>query len=190
MKKVLLLLAVFPLVLPGTASAQGRMGFDISGNYATEPKSGFGGEFGFEVGFNADFATLGVPITLGENIQSQARVSVGFYDFDRTFQGINVDYERIPVFLGGRFIMPVSPPLNVYGDLGFELSFDKEDRPGISPLGVPFVDSKRSLRFGVRPQVGIIYRITESVFLGANLGYHLIKDDYCTLGAMVGLNLP
>jgi hypothetical protein len=189
MKKVLLLLLLFPLALPGTASAQGRMGLDISGNYATEPKSGFGGEFGFEVGFNADFATLGIPITLGENIRSQARASVGFYDFDRTFLGINVSYERIPVFLGGRFIMPVSPPLNLYGDLGLELSFDKEDRPGIGPLG-PFVDSKRSLRVGARPQVGVIYQITDSIFVGANLGYHLIKDDYFTLGAMVGLNLP
>lgn len=185
MKKVLLLLLLLPLALPGTASAQGRMGFDISGNYATEPKSGFGGEFGFEVGFNADFATLGVPITLGENIQSQARVSVGFYDFDRTVPIGTLDYERIPVFLGGRFIMPVSPPLNLYGDLGLELSFDKEGR-----IVGPVIDTKRSLRVGVRPQVGVIYRITESVFLGANLGYHLIKDDYFTLGAMVGLNLP
>lgn len=188
-KKVLLLLALFPLALPGTALAQGRTGFDISGDYATEPKGGYGGEFGFEVGFNTDFATLGIPIVLGENIRSQARLSVGYYDFDDTVQGLGISYERIPVFLGGRFSTPVSPILDVYGDLGLELSFDDEERVRPGPPA-PFVDSDRELNVGIRPQVGVAYRVTDVITVGAKFGWHIISDDYFTMGAVVGFNLP
>lgn len=185
MKKLVLpLVLLLTLALAGTASAQGGASIDVSGNYASEPASGFGGTFGLEIGGNVDFDRLGIAMNLGEGVRAQARAALGYYNWDDTMFGFDIEARRIPLFLGGRFLVPTSSPLSVNLDLGLELSFD--DVEVATPFGTM---SDSEVNLGIRPQAGILYPVSDKVTVGAHLAWHLISDDYFTLGVSVGFNL-
>lgn len=175
----------FALVIPAAVSfAQGgAAALDISGNYATEPAGGFGGTAGIEIGGIVDFDRLGVDIRM-ENVRTAARAAFGYYDWDDSVSGVDISYRRIPFFLGGRFIVPIAAPFLAYGDLGLEVSFDRKE--GVSS-GNRVSDSEVNL--GLRPQIGIIYPVSDRSTLGAGIAWHVVSDPYLTLGFTVGFTL-
>jgi len=189
MKKVAFALLALVFV-SGTAFAAGSAGsgvsFDLSGNYASEPASGFDGTFGLELGANVPFSRLGMDAGTSKGVELQGRASLSYYNWDQGFFGADLEYRRIPLFVGGRVVAPLSSQVKVYGQLGLELSFDKVDVfiPGLGS------GSESDTNIGITPGVGILFPISNQFYLGGNLNWHIISDDYFTVGLTVGFNLP
>ena len=189
MKKVVLTLLALVLV-SGTAFAAGSAGsgvsFDLSGNYASEPASGFDGTFGLELGANVPLSRLGMEVGTSKGVQLEGRASLSYYNWDENIFGADLEYRRLPLFVGGRVVAPVSSQIKVYGQLGLELSFDKVEVfiPGLGK------GSESDTNLGITPGVGILFPISNQFYVGGNLNWHIISDDYFTLGVTVGFNLP
>lgn len=183
MKKVAFIFLGLALV-SGTALAQDAapagsgISVDLSVNYASEPRGGFDDTFGLAVGGNLD---LTKSFSAPQNIEIQGRASLGYYNWDDDVAGVELEYRRIPLFLGGRVLTPVAPQLKLYGQLGLEVSFDKREFLG---------GSDSDVHVGLTPSVGLIVPLTNQFYVGADLGWHIVKDDYVTLGVAVGFNLP
>lgn len=195
MKKVAFLLLVLAFTSGAAFAAdpqagRGGVSFDLSGNYATEPASGFGGTFGPELGANVSLSRLGMNVSASKGVDVQGRASLAYYNWDESEFGVDVSFRRIPFFLGGRVVAPVSPQMKVYGQLGLEVSFDRAevavDIPGIGVIK----DSASETHLGLTPGVGILFPVSNQFYVGANLSYHIIEDSYATLGVTVGFNLP
>ncbi len=188
MKKVALMILGLVLVT-GTAFAAGPAGggvsLDLSGNYASEPTGNFGGTFGPEFGVNVDLNRLGLNVGQTKTVEFQGRASLSWYNWDETVGGVDLDYRRIPLFVGARVVSPVAPQFKVYGQLGLELSFD--DLEFRTPGGKA---SDSDVNLGLTPGVGILFPISNQLYIGGNLSWHIIDHDYFTLGVTVGLNLP
>ena len=185
MKKVAIMLLALVLVsgtafAAGSQTGQGAFSLDLSGNFASEPDSDFDWTFGPEFGVNADLSRLGVDIGT-KSFELQARASMSYYNFDGSVNNVDLEYRRIPFFAGGRILFPVSPQAKLYGQLGLEVSFDKVDHVG---------GSESDTNLGLVPGVGIIFPVSNQLYLGLNLNMHLISDTYFTLGGTVGFNLP
>ncbi len=189
MKKVVI--AFFALALAcGTAFAAGSpagsgASADLSLNYASDPGSGFDGTVGLELGANMDLNRLGINLSTSKGVDLQGRVSLSYYNFeDDRFFGADLEYRRIPLFVGGRVVAPVAPSLKVYGQLGLELSFDRVEVyvPGVGK------HSDSDVNLGLTPGVGLIVPLSSQFYLGANLNWHIIEDDYFTLGVGAGIN--
>jgi len=189
MKKAALMVLGLVLV-SGTAFAAGPAGsgmsLDLSGNYASEPASGFDGTFGPELGFNVDLNRIGLNVGTSNNVEVQGRASLSYYNWDQTVSGVDLEYRRIPLFFGGRVLTSVSPQIKLYGQLGLEISFDKVE--AFHPVFGRLSESDTNL--GITPGVGILFPISNQIYLGGNLSWHIIEDNYFTLGVTVGLNLP
>ncbi len=190
MKKVAIMFLALVLV-SGTAFAAGSQAgsgasADLSLNYASEPASGFDGTFGLELGANVPLSRLGMNVSTSKGVELEGRASLSYYNWDETFFGQDLEYRRIPFFVGGRVLAPVSPQLKVYGQLGLELSFDKVEVfvPGLGRF------SESDTNLGLAPGVGIIFPVSNQLYLGGNLSWHIISDNYFTLGVTVGFNLP
>lgn len=184
MKKIAIMLLGLALA-SGTALAQttapagSGISVDLSGNYASEPDGGFGGTFGLELGGNLDLTrSFDAP----KSIEIQGRASLGYYNWDDDVAGVELEYRRIPLFIGGRVLTPVAPQLKLYGQLGLELSFDNKENLGAG--------SDSDTHLGLTPGVGLIVPLSNQFYVGADLGWHVIKDSYVTLGVTVGFNLP
>src|SRR5512139_941995 len=80
------------------AGAAGGFGVDLSGNWASEPSSGFDDTFGVEFGLNVDLRQLGLDVGT-KSTEVQGRIGLGYYDWDRNADGNNLDYQRVPLFL-------------------------------------------------------------------------------------------
>lgn len=190
MKKVAIMLLALVLASGTAFAAGGQAGsgvsFDLSGNYASEPASGFDGTFGLELGANVDLNRLGTSISTSKGVELQGRASLSYYNWDESIFGQDLEYRRIPLFVGGRVLAPVSPQLKVYGQLGLEISFDEVEF--FHPVFGRFSESDTNL--GLTPGVGIIFPVSNQLYLGGNLSWHIISDNYFTLGVTVGFNLP
>ena len=192
MKRVALMLLVLVLV-SGTAFAAGTgnpagsgMSVDLSGNYASEPEGGFDGTFGPELGFNVDLNRIGLNVGASKNVEVQGRASLSYYNWDQSFFGNDIEYRRIPFFLGGRVATAVSPQIKLYGQLGLEISFDKAEVfiPGLGKF------SESDTNLGLTPGVGILFPVSNQIYVGGNVSWHIIENNYFTIGVTVGLNLP
>jgi len=166
------------------AGAGGGIGIDLSGNWATEPSSGFGDTFGLELGLNVDFKKLGLNVD-SKNMDFQGRISLGYYDWDKTQSGFNLDYQRVPLFLGARVVTSLAPQVKLYGQLGLEFSFDDKEY-----LNASGKQSNSELNVGLTPGIGLLFPISNSFYAAIRLDYHIISDDYATLGLTLGFNLP
>jgi hypothetical protein len=188
MKKIAIaaLFSVLVFASADVAGAAGGIGVDLSGNWASEPSSGFDDTFGVELGMNVDFKKFGVNID-SKNLDLLGRVSLGYYDWDKSQSGFNLDYQRIPLFLGARLQTSLAPQVKFYGQLGLEFSFDDKD----SYTGIPgFKQSDSELNVGVTPGIGLLFPISNTFYAAIRFDYHIISDDYATLGLTLGFNLP
>ncbi len=187
MKKIALMLLALAFA-SGTAFAAGAGGSGVSGdlhlNYASEPTGGFDGTFGLEVGANVDLKRLGTSISTSKGVDLLGRASIAYYNWDGDFFGVDVEYRRIPVFVGGRVQTEVSPQLKLYGQLGLELSFDRAEVfiPGLGKA------SESDVNLGLTPGVGLIVPLSNQLYVGAKADWHIITDDYFTLGVGIGMN--
>ncbi|HEX9205368.1 MAG TPA: outer membrane beta-barrel protein [Candidatus Deferrimicrobiaceae bacterium] len=186
MKKIVIaaLFSVLVFANADVAGAAGGIGVDLSGNWASEPSSGFDDTFGLELGMNVDFRKFGVNID-SKNLELLGRVSLGYYDWDKTQSGFNLDYQRIPLFLGARLQTSLAPQVKFYGQLGLEFSFD--DKEYVNAFGK---QSDSELNVGLTPGIGLLFPITNSFYAAVRFDYHIISDDYATLGLTLGFNLP
>ena len=50
--------------------------------------------------------------------------------------------------------------------------------------------SESDTNLGITPGVGILFPISNQFYIGGNLNWHIISDDYFTLGVTIGFNLP
>ena len=187
MKKAIVLVALFSAFVfanADVAGAAGGIGIDLSGNWASEPSGGFGDTFGVELGVNVDFRKFGVNLE-SKNLDLLGRVSLGYYDWDKTQSGFNLDYQRVPLFLGARLQTSLAPQIKFYGQLGLEFSFD--DKEYVNAFGK---QSDSELNVGVTPGIGLLFPITNTFYAAIRFDYHIISDDYATLGLTLGFNLP
>ncbi len=187
MKKVALIVLGLVLV-SGTAFAAGPGGsgvsLDLSGNYASEPTGDFGGTLGPEFGVNINLNCVGLDVGATRTVEFQGRASLSWYSWDESIAGEDFDYRRIPIFVGARVLSPVAPQFKVYGQLGLELSFDRLEFP--VPGGRA---SDSDTHLGLTPGVGILFPVSNQLYVGGNLSWHIIDHDYFTLGVTVGFNL-
>lgn len=187
MKKMIVLVALFSVLVfakADVAGAAGGIGIDLSGNWASEPSSGFDDTFGVELGMNVDFRKFGVNLE-SKNLDLLGRVSLGYYDWDKTQSGFNLDYQRVPLFLGARLQTSLAPQIKFYGQLGLEFSFD--DKEYVNAFGK---QSDSELNVGLTPGIGLLFPISNTFYAAVRFDYHIISDDYATLGLTVGFNLP
>src|SRR5512135_2939012 len=108
MKKVALMLLGLVLV-SGTALAAGNpagsgVSVDLSGNYASEPTGNFDGTFGPELGVNADLSRIGLNVGASKTVEVQGRASLSYYNWDENNFGVDLEYRRIPLFVGARVL--------------------------------------------------------------------------------------
>lgn len=178
------LFSVLLFVNAGVAGAAGGTSIDLSGNWASEPSDGFGDTFGVEFGLNVDFKKLGLNVD-SKNTELQARIGLGYYDWDQSVSGTSLDYQRIPLFLGARALTSLAPQVKLYGKLGLELSFD--DKETLTSTGK---QSDSDLNFGLTPGIGLLFPISNSFFAAIGFDYHIISNDYATLVLTLGFNLP
>jgi len=167
----------------GVAGAAGGIGVDLSGNWASEPSGGFDDTFGLELGMNVDFRKFGLNVD-SKNMDFQGRVSLGYYDWDKTESGSNLDYQRVPLFLGARVLTSLAPQVKLYGQLGLEFSFDDKEYLNAGK------QSDSELNVGVTPGIGLLFPISNSFYAAIRFDYHIISDDYATLGLTLGFHLP
>jgi hypothetical protein len=120
-----------------------------------------------------------------KNLDLLGRVSLGYYDWDKTQNGFNLDYQRIPLFLGARLQTSLAPQIKFYGQLGLEFSFD--DKEYVNSFGK---QSDSELNVGLTPGIGLLFPISNSFYAAIRFDYHIISDDYATLGLTLGFNLP
>ena len=189
MKKCLVVSLLFSLLLVGGAAfaTEGGISFDLSPSYATEPIGPFGGGWGIDLGANADFARLGINVNLPQNMRLQGRASVGYYEWTKDYIfGDSLEYTRYPFDVGGRFVYSINPQFKAHGDLAIEISRDKFEvsvAPGVK-------SSTSEWNIGAVPGVGITYYVNDQFYVGADARYHALSDDYFTLGATFGFNIP
>jgi hypothetical protein len=187
MRKIVfvVLVSVLVFVNADTADAAGGIGIDLSGNWASEPSGGFDDTFGVGLGLNVDFKNLGLNVD-SKNMDFQGRISLSYYDWDQGAYGTTLEYQRVPLFLGARVLTSLSPQVKLYGQLGLELSFDDKDTFN----AFYGKQSDSDVHFGLTPGIGLLFPISNSFYAAIGLDYHIISDDYATLGLTLGFNLP
>jgi hypothetical protein len=187
MRKIAFMALFFALVFANAdvAGAAGGIGIDLSGNWASEPSSGFDDTFGVELGVNVDLKRVGLNLD-PKNMEVQGRISLSYYDWDQNAYGTTLDYQRVPLFLGARVLTSLAPQVKLYGKLGLELSFDDEETYN-SFYGV---QSDSDVNIGLTPGIGLLFPISNSFYAAIGLDYHIITDGYATLGLTLGFNLP
>lgn len=201
MKRTVVLVLALVLLMAGSAFAQqrgksasksasksagGDMVVDGMLSLATEPVDGFGMAIGFGVGFSKDI-TREAKMRQGKLM---ARGDLNYYSWSQDTFGVEVTLSRMPIFLGGRYYIPMQGQSNmdVYAEGGLEISFDKAEAclPSFFPGQPPICGSASDTNIGITPGAGIEFPINNNMTVGANARLHLITDSYLTIGATLG----
>jgi opacity protein-like surface antigen len=201
---LLVLMAVFMLGGAGTVYAADAGGtvIDFGVGFGTEPAGGFGTTFGFGVGVEQDFGKLfsGVSNEFTENLR--LRADFHYFGWDDTISvpgaSADIEFSRIPIFLGGRYALPVGQieKFTLFGEAGLEISIDDVEAGACIAGFPPFIPSTcttvsdSEVNFGVTPGIGVTYLAAPNVAVGVDLRYHLISDGYFTGVASIGYVLP
>ncbi len=184
MKKGIIVLGMLVLLLAGAGSVYASAGItgDVGLNIATGPISGYGSAFGPNFGVNIDYGVF-IKSRSASNITDKIkfRIDLGYYKHTNSDYEYNVNYTRIPVFVGGRFFFSQSKKLSYYGEGGLEISSDSWDS------GHTYYKSSFSeAHSGIAGGAGLTYNINPKVYVGANVRLHEVSDDFFTLGGLVG----
>ena len=166
-----------------TAAAQSQgVIFDGALIFATEPASAFDPTIGVGFGLSVDMTDR---MDLGDkNAKFHLRGDISYFKWKESGPGFKAEYTRIPIFGGVRYFLPVQhDSIDVFVEGGLELSLD-EAEVTLSPL--PKV-SESELHLGITPGVGIEFPAGDTLVVGGNLRWHIITDDYFTLGAYLGV---
>jgi opacity protein-like surface antigen len=187
MKK--LVIAITALVImavgSGNAFAAQKSGMQIDGSlsFATDIYTGYGATFGLGVGMSADISDR--MHLSDKRAKLQLRGDINYYSSDETLMGMSLSAKRMPVFVGGRYFIPMQSKSNMdlYVEGGVEVSFDKIES------GIPFFGkiSVSETNIGVAPGVGIEFPLGDNLVLGLNARYHLVSGSYLTGAASIGV---
>jgi len=156
-------------------------------SYASDPYSGESTGFKTTTGYGIGASQYLTDSS--ESVQIAARVDINYYKWSNSSRYLEWSFARLPVF-GGLRICWKAGPMQLYGEGGLELSFDKRESFYTGPLygilspGQHNTYSDRSL--GIIPGVGIEIPLFDNVLLGLNARYHLINNPYTTVGLSVG----
>lgn len=168
-------------VIPSAASGSSLEGFLGIG---TEPRNDFGTGFGVGLGLNVDFNDVFNVSNPSSTKDLKIRTDISYFHWEEDSFWADIDYTRVPVFLGLRYFVPrgkiKAPALGIFGEAGFELSFDDVDTPRGSDSDVDF---------GIPIGGGIQFRVSDTTYLGLSLRIHLISNTYTTLLGTVGFEL-
>lgn len=191
--KKFFILCLASVLIAFSAAAYAASG-DIGLGLSTEPTGGFGSGFNLSAGVNvspADLQIKGLP----KELDFRADVSYSRWKYSWAmlgFTGFDLKYSRIPIFLGGRFYVPLNVPnLKFYAEAGMEISIDTVDYPlyfwNAGNLKWSYQSTSRSsVEIGLTPGAGFQYDINKQIYVGANARFHFISDSYFTLGINVG----
>lgn len=188
---VIVVAVLFAVLVSGTAfSAKASSGSktEVDGmlSVATEPAGGFGETIGLGVGVGFDLSDTLKP----SRGKIYGRADINYFNWDESVFGIDVSYTRVPVFVGGRYYVPMSgAKIDVFVEAGLEFSFDKAEVAVVAPFP-PFNTVKASdseLHIGLTPGAGIEVPISnDGLFIGGDARWHMITDDYFTLSFVFG----
>lgn len=126
---------------------------------------------------NATGLSLGLVYRLSNN--TGIRLAVERYKFTSTISSDT--YTRTPVFLGGRFYFWNFGDLWSHADLGMEMSMDQKQS---TTAGVS-TDAQSNI--GGAALYGILYEISNHLFMGADAKIHLNKNSYWSYGIYLGM---
>ena len=186
-KAIITLLSVLSLTLCATPALAGEL--DAALGIGTEPAARLGSTFGLRVGYQDKFLKLFPNASDNEFTQALLfRADVSYFSWKKDFSGAKLTFRRLPVFVGGRYFIPVDLGGAVlFSDGGIEVSFDKADAGACGPgFGCGSV-SASDINAGVAAGIGVEVPLDESLTLGADLRWHLVSDNYFTLMGFVGI---
>jgi opacity protein-like surface antigen len=186
MKKFLLVLFVV-LFSAGSAFAQGTT-VDFGLGLASEPTGGFGTTIGGVAGVSFDFNTFINSEFKPHSDRIRFRGDISYFKWDDKVSGVEIKYRRIPVFLGGRYVYPVSPVISVFGEAGVEVSFDKVEVAVCNAAGDCERESDDDIHSGPAIGGGIIFNISDQFRIALNGRQHAVTDDYQTFSALFGIS--
>jgi hypothetical protein len=141
-------------------------GFVGIGTGADDEEIDFGTEIGGGVGFGYEVV---------DNLQLRADISYYKWSEDAVVLGQNANEElrNIPVFLGGRYLFPITPNFKLFGELGLSVNFLKIKASAYGPM-IWFSASESETKLGGVPGVGGYFMMTPQLGLGIGLRYHFI----------------
>ncbi len=176
MKKIVSMAVMACMLLVGVSAfaKQGDKSLEVTGTFGTEPASGVGSLLG---------GTVGAGVEVAKNIQ--VRGDFSYLRANKTDNGVELTYTRLPIDISGRYFIPVTQQLNVFGQGGLELSFDEAKGYNSNTL----VSAKANeTHFGVVLGAGGEFAINQQVGITANMLYHAIADGYLSVSAGVAFH--
>jgi len=198
MKKMIIgvIMGLSAVLVAGTSHAS-TISLDVGGSYASEPVGNFGSTVGPGAGVD-----IGWNVFAKERVKGKARgflknikfrIDMHYYKWDDSIAGLDIEYTRIPLFLGGRYYFPVSgmnkAGWEVFGEGGLEVSRDEwEEVIVIQPATLRRVSDSKT-HTGAAVGGGIRYNFTDTVFGGVSGRFHAIDDSYMTIDLAIGFYL-
>jgi hypothetical protein len=166
-----------------TASSGYKTEVDGMLSVGSDPVGGFGTAVGIGAGVGFDLSGSLKP----SSGKLFGRVDINYFNWDETVFGTSLNYTRVPIFLGGRYYVPMSgSPVDIFLEAGLEISFDSVDTA--VPIFFPaFKTTQNDLNVGISPGIGIEVPISNNgLFVGADARWHLITDSYFTFSFVLG----
>ena len=188
MKKAIITIALgLSLALCATPAIAGEL--DVGFGIGTEPAARLGSTFGLRVGFQDKFLKIFSSASNNEFTQALLfRADVSYFSWKKDIAGVSLKYRRLPVFIGGRYSIPVDlGSAALFADGGGEVSFDSADvAVCVGGLGCASA-SASEVNAGIAAGIGVEVPYDERLTLGADLRWHLIADNYFTIIGFVGI---
>ena len=184
-KAIITLLLVLSLGLCATPALAGEI--DAAIGIGTEPAARLGSTFGLRVGFQDEFLKIFSSASNNEFTQAlQFRADISYFSWKKDIAGVSLKYRRVPVFVGGRYSIPVElGSAALFSDGGVEVSFDSAE-VCVGGLGCAST-SASEMNVGLAAGIGVEVPFDEKITLGADLRWHLIADGYFTIMGFVGI---
>lgn len=154
--------------------------FAAKGDRSVELMLGFG--FGpddpdFEVG-NTFGPGIGLAYEVADSIQLRTDISYFKWDDSTTVcppfnpcSDRSLKLTDMPVFVGGRFLAPLTSHIQLFAELGLSFNFLKAKE---SDALTGDTISESEMKLGLVPGLGIEFRLSPQIGLGANVRYDLI----------------
>jgi opacity protein-like surface antigen len=184
MKKFLLVLFVV-LITAGSAYAEGTT-VDFGPALGTEPVDGFGTTVGGVVGASVDFGKI-IHKEFNQRDRLRFRGDISYFKWTDEEFGVDIEYRRIPVFLGVRYVYPVNPTFSVFGEGGAEISFDKVE-VAVCVFNNCESDSEEDTNTGLSVGGGVIFNFSPKFRISLSGRQHTLTDEYTSFAGLFGIS--
>lgn len=172
---------------PGSGIAASGVSIDGTISRSTDPysdaSSGFGPTTGYGIGASKTLSDI------SEKTKLAIRADISYYKWSENDRYLEWSLVRLPLFAGFR-VYRKTGSLEIYGEGGFELSFDKWESFYTGPLYGIQSPGQRSTysdrKFGLAPGAGVEIPVVDDILIGIHARYHLMDNSYSTFGLSVG----